>query len=80
MMVLVGKQMVDFVGKDGPVKGVKLHFTDDSRNDVEGCQALTQFVRRDNPLYTKACTIPLGEFDIRYGYGGKIMDLVSLED
>lgn len=76
MYVLVGKQIMDFVGKDGnPVQGVKLHYTDDTRTDVEGLAASTLFIRKDHVCYNSALSLPMGEMKIEFGFGGRIIDI-----
>lgn len=77
MMNLVGKQLIDFKKDGEQIKGIKLHFTDDSRENVKGAACLTQFVSEKNDCYKKAYDIPLGPFKIFYGYGGRIEDIIS---
>ena len=80
MLKLVGKQILDFVGKDGqPVNGIKLHFTDDTRSHVDGAAADTLFIRKGHDCYEKACGLPLGEFRIEFGFGGRILNVASVQ-
>lgn len=76
MYNLIGKQILDFTGNDGkPVQGVKLHYSDDTREDVEGLAASTLFIRKEHNCYNKALSLPLGEMKIEFGFGGRIIDI-----
>lgn len=78
MYNLIGKQILDFTGNDGKqVQGVKLHYTDDTRTDVEGLAASTLFIRKEHNCYGKALNLPLGEMKIEFGFGGRIIDISS---
>lgn len=76
MYILIGKQILDFIGNDGKaVQGVKLHYTDDTRTDVEGLAASTLFIRKEHALYNNALSLPFGEMKIEFGFGGRIIDI-----
>lgn len=78
MYNLIGKQILDFTGNDGkPVQGVKLHYTDDTRTDVEGLAASTLFIRKEHNCYNKVLSLPQGEIKIEFGFGGRIIDISS---
>lgn len=78
MYDLIGKQILDFTGNDGkPVQGIKLHYADDTRSDVEGMAASTLFIRKEHNCYNKALALPLGEIKIEFGFGGRIIDIQS---
>lgn len=77
-MELVGKQMVDFIDKEGKrIQGIKLHLVAPDPK-VEGRASITQFIRSDSPLYNKAVDCSLGPIVITYGYRGAIVDLYSI--
>lgn len=76
MMNLVGKQLIDFTKNGEHVKGIKLHFTDDTVSNVKGAACLTQYISEKSDCYEKAYNVPLGPFKILYGYGGRIDDII----
>lgn len=75
---LVGKQMVDFPDKQTgeQIQGIKLHYlTYDDH--VSGRAAVTQFIRINNPCYSRALGLALGEFMFVFGPKGRVMDVVQ---
>lgn len=76
MYELVGMQHLNFTGQDGNlVEGVKLHFLDDTNPHVNGKACMTQFIRSSHPCYESAVKLNYGKFEIRFGYGGRIVAL-----
>lgn len=77
-MELIGKQMVDFVNKDGErVQGVKLHLVG-LDNKVSGRACINHFINKNHSLYDEFMSLPLGEVLIEYGYKGSIQSVTSL--
>lgn len=77
-MNLVGKQMVSFTNRESGefIEGIKLHFTG-VETGVVGLAAMTQFIRKDHPCYEKACSLPLGNFNIIYGRRNSVQDILE---
>lgn len=75
-MKLVGKQDLSFTDRETNqlIEGVKLHLVGIDQR-VQGECVLTQFIRKDNPLYPDAKTIPLGEIIIEYGPKGSVQGI-----
>lgn len=81
-MILVGRRIADYTGKDGQRKqGVALYFTDDSRSDVEGCMTGDEYFSITHACYPAAMSIPIGaQFNFRIDYASKRtvgIDIVS---
>lgn len=76
-MKYVGRQMVDFVDRDGNrIQGIKLHLVG-LDNRVEGEACITQFINASSPLYNNAVTLPFGDVFIEYGPRGSVQSISS---
>ena len=75
-MKLVGKQDISFNDRESGqlIEGVKLHLVGIDQR-VQGESVLTQFIRKDNPLYPVAKDCPFGEVVIEYGPRGSVQGI-----
>lgn len=72
-MILVGRRLADYTGRDGQRKqGVALYFTDDSRSDMEGVTTGDEYFSNTHACYGVALNIPIGsQFNFRIDYASK---------
>lgn len=75
-MKLVGKQNLSFTDRETNqlIEGVKLHLVCIDQR-VQGEAVMTQFIRKDNPLYPDAVAVPFGEVVIEYGPRGSVQGI-----
>lgn len=84
----LGTQLIDFTPQDRnePVQGAKIHyyFEDPDASQWIGFCVSNVFVRKDNPLYKKACTMVSGtDYNLVYEFNGRrafLSDIVPLDD
>lgn len=76
----VGKQMMDYLNKDGKrIQGVNMHLLGKSRK-VDGTSVSILYVSKSDPIYEDVLKLPYGHLDIDFDAGGVIQDIVVLDD
>lgn len=76
----VGKQMMDYLNKDGKrIQGVNMHLLGKSRK-VDGTAVSILYVSKSDPIYEDVLKLPYGKLDIDFDAGGIIQDITHLGD
>ncbi len=78
-----GKQNLDFIGKEGPVKGISLHCTTTALPNAnwEGLAYEKLWCPASLSVYSQALAVPVGsEIQVDFDRKGKPLSIVPIQD
>lgn len=76
----VGKQMMDYVNKDGKrIQGVNMHLLGKSRK-VDGTAVSVLYVSKTDPIYDTVLQLPYADLDIDFDASGVIQEITCIGD